>query len=445
MASFLDRVKRRLLIELSPPPTTAHAYPREGEERAKPRRGAAQQPPDDAEGPPHDAPRPPAGSDLSGSVGSGVVVELTGRRELALPLGTRSVRLVVPWSRLQPTGEGEPDEAVVAEVAGAVREIRAAAERYAATAARTDEKVAQEAADPTEIHLHLAAEAVPATLAEAGGWARRGNAEAYARAVEDLAAALGGLGAAPDLWFTLVRPWAQIVLDPRNPAGATAPPWELTSEHVARAHHAALGHGLAVDALRALDPRTRVGIVLDQAVHVPADEERSADLTAVHDADVRRNHLLLGPLLEGALPVDLVSGLRGAVDFSVVRPGDLARARARLDVLGVAAPTVWRLTGGGAPEEVTDPAEHGAALFDLLRALDIAHEGLPLLLDVGKAGFGPDGTGDADGQVGQGGQDGQGGTLHSAVRRARSDAIPVIQVVAPAPARRDRGGPQGAT
>ena len=120
-------------------------------------------------------------------------------------------------------------------------------------------------------------------------------------------------------------------------------------------------------------------------------------------------------------------------------------SRTPTDVLGVAAPTVWRLTGGGAPEEVTDPAEHGAALFDLLRALDIAHEGLPLLLDVGKAGFGPDGTGDADGQVGQGGQDGQGGTLHSAVRRARSDAIPVIQVVAPAPARRDRGGPQGAT
>ena len=312
-------------------------------------------------------------------------VETTAQPAAHIPLDVASVRVVAPWALVAPAGR--PDPAAVARVADAVRRAR-------------------DDATPVQVHLHLDGAEAP------GDWALRETAEHYAATVGALARELGQRGAAPDVWLTLVRPWASIV------EGPPAPPYALTSAHVARAHHAVLGHGLAALALRAADPAARVGIVLDQVVHVPTDDERSADLHAVHDADTRRNHLLLGPVQEGALPVDLVAELRGEVDFSPVRPGDLGRARARIDVLGVAVPRVWRLAGaaqGADAAEVTGPAERATALRDLLRAFDVAHEGLPLLVD-------------AAGTAEQCPEHLPAHLLGDVVRGARADEIPVLPV-----------------
>lgn len=260
-----------------------------------------------------------------------------------------------------------------------------------AGARRVADEIWTARAHGTETHLALDLTALD--LAE------RASALSVGPAVRALRDELAARDALPDLWFTLVEPWRTLVAPHARTSGtdgaagtggAGAPPWLGDSGIVTRAHHAALAHGVAIEALRETNPAVRVGVVLDLAVHIAADEEHGPDLDAVHAANLVRNHLLVGPLLEGALPVELVRETAREADWSVVRPGDLARVRARIDVLGMTPPEAWVLAGRPHPALLESPvqvrravpSDAARALHDQLRAFDVAHEGTPLLVDL---------------------------------------------------------------
>ena len=86
----------------------------------------------------------------------------------------------------------------------------------------------------------------PQELEAAGGWRHRDTAVRFAEYAADVAAALGA-GVAQ--WATLNEPWCVAFLG--HAAGEHTPGLTDPAAAVAAAHHLLLGHGLAIDALRA--------------------------------------------------------------------------------------------------------------------------------------------------------------------------------------------------
>ena len=70
-------------------------------------------------------------------------------------------------------------------------------------------------------------------------------------------------------------------------------------------HHLLLGHGLAVQALRAAGAQT-VGITLNPTVVFPADPQDAADVAAARLVDGLHNRIFFDPLLRGSYPEDVL-------------------------------------------------------------------------------------------------------------------------------------------
>ncbi|MDX5398950.1 MAG: family 1 glycosylhydrolase, partial [Actinomycetes bacterium] len=135
----------------------------------------------------------------------------------------------------------------------------------------------------------------------------------------------------------------------------------------------------------------------------PADDQDSTHLEAVRAVDLLRNHVFLGPLLDGSYPTELVAATRHLSDWSFVRGGDLVIARQRLDLLQVTYRDTVQVRRGtsGEVEEVVPPGSASArivdpqGLTDLLRSLDLVFPGIPLQVGIACPPV-PDGAGDAD-------------------------------------------------
>ncbi len=177
---------------------------------------------------------------------------------------------------------------------------------------------------PTLYHWDL-----PSPLEQAGGWPARETAERFAEYAAVVAATLGDRVAH---WITLNEPWCSAFLgygSGRHAPGRTEP-----AAAVAAAHHLLLGHGLAVEAVRAAAPGAELGITLNLYPTAPADETAGA-ADAARRIDGLHNRLFLDPLLRGHYPDDVVADLAGTTDLGFVRDGDLATIAAPLDFLGI--------------------------------------------------------------------------------------------------------------
>src|SRR6185437_4215947 len=101
------------------------------------------------------------------------------------------------------------------------------------------------------------------------------------------------------------------------------------------AHHALLGHGIAVRDFRAAGRRGRIGITLDLTVAraaSPSEEDAAAALRL----DGHHNRWFLDALLRGEYPGDMVELYEEHVSpLDAVREGDLATIAQPLDFLGV--------------------------------------------------------------------------------------------------------------
>ncbi|MFF2535930.1 GH1 family beta-glucosidase [Streptomyces cyaneofuscatus] len=167
---------------------------------------------------------------------------------------------------------------------------------------------------------------LPQVLQDRGGWTVRETSEHFAAYASHVVERIGDR--VKD-WATLNEPLCSAWighLEGRMAPGLT----DLTSA-VRASYHLHLGHGLAVQAIRAASSDARVGIVNNLSPIVPASTSE-ADLAAARRADGHINRWWLDPVLGRGYPQDMVEAY--GVELPV-RPGDLETIAAPLDWLGL--------------------------------------------------------------------------------------------------------------
>ncbi|MFT3797797.1 GH1 family beta-glucosidase [Microbacterium sp.] len=177
---------------------------------------------------------------------------------------------------------------------------------------------------------------LPQALEDRGGWTVRSTSERfaeYALSVHD------ALGDRVHTWTTLNEPWCSSFLS--YTAGIHAPGRYSVTDGVLAAHHLLLGHGLAVQQLRARDASLNLGLTLNLTVADPVDGSAAADVDAARRIDGQFNRWFLDPVFRGSYPPDVVADIRAvdpaAIDAldAAVLPGDLDTIATPLGTLGV--------------------------------------------------------------------------------------------------------------
>ena len=221
-------------------------------------------------------------------------------RDVALlaALGVDSYRFSVSWPRIQPSGRG----AVSAKGIGFYRQLV--------------EALREQGIEPflTLYHWDL-----PQALEDDGGWRSRDTASRFA---EYAALVHEELGDVVDHWTTLNEPYPCAVAGYGE--GRHAPGAREGHGALAAAHHLLLGHGLAVQAMRAqAPPQHQFGIVLNQSPAVPVTES-AADAAAAARQDTLLRRQFTDPLFGGRYAPGLAAMFDGVSDFSFRHDGDLA-------------------------------------------------------------------------------------------------------------------------
>jgi beta-glucosidase len=220
---------------------------------------------------------------------------------------------------------------------------------------------------PTLYHWDL-----PQVLEDEGGWPVRSTAEAFADFAEAVA---GRLGDRVSNWMTLNEPYCSANLGYLT--GQHAPGRSSLPDSLAAAHHLLVGHGLAMERVRAAIPGANVGIVLNFTPVTPIGSSPAAvDRQRVVD-DVH-NHWYVDPIGGLGYPEYTVDRLGWAQ--SEVRDGDMDLIARPIDMLGINFYTRQMV---GALEGERDARGsltamgwevHPPALGDLLRGLHATHD-----------------------------------------------------------------------
>ncbi|GAA3625834.1 GH1 family beta-glucosidase [Microlunatus ginsengisoli] len=255
---------------------------------------------------------------------------------------------------------------------------------------------------------------LPQPLEDAGGWLSRDTAGRFADYAATTASALGDV---VSHWITLNEPWCSAFLG--YAAGVHAPGKSLGVEAAKAAHHLLLGHGEAVQALRAADAEATVGITVN-LYSIRAATDSAADREAARRADAQGNRLFLDPVLLGRYPEDAIADL-GLQDWFAEHSADLPVISAPIDFMGInyysrqtfAAPADGvfgtpgvvsaapgsenlQLVDTGAPTTAMGWEVHPDGLVDVVEMVHQRAPGLPVYITENGAAYedvvGPDGT-----------------------------------------------------
>ncbi|MFJ3996132.1 GH1 family beta-glucosidase [Streptomyces parvus] len=167
---------------------------------------------------------------------------------------------------------------------------------------------------------------LPQVLQDRGGWTVRKTSEHFAAYASHVVERLGDR--IKD-WATLNEPLCSAWIG--HLEGRMAPGLTDLTAAVRASYHLHLGHGLAVQAIRAASSDARVGIVNNLSPIEPASGSET-DLAAARRADGHINRWWLDPILGRGHPQDMVE------EYGVelpVQPGDLETIAAPLDWLGL--------------------------------------------------------------------------------------------------------------
>ncbi len=296
-------------------------------------------------------------------------------------LGVDSYRFSISWPRVLPEGHG----AVSAEGLGFYDRL-------------VDGLLAR-GIRPTATVYHWD---LPSTFQKDGGWTTRETAERFADYTSVVAERLADR---VDRWATMNEPWCAAFLG--YASGVHAPGLRDPAASLSAAYHLMLGHGLAVERLRAAGAR-QVGTVLNL---YPVRAEDAAAEAAARHVDGLQNRFFLDLLAGRPVPPDIVEGTSALTDWSFVRESDRAVIAAPIDWLGENYYTVFRVAAGtsenddggqdaaafpGAPpfrfrprQPVTDMGWEidPSGLGDVLRVASAALPGVPLwITENGMAG-----------------------------------------------------------
>ncbi|GAA1678028.1 GH1 family beta-glucosidase [Nonomuraea maheshkhaliensis] len=218
-------------------------------------------------------------------------------------LGVNAYRFSISWPRVLPTGAGEVN--------------RRGLDFYD----RLTDALLAEGVQPVPTLFHWD---LPQALEARGGWMERDVSALFAEYAATVAARLADR---VPLWITLNEPFVHMAFG--YAMGVHAPGRMLMTGALPAAHHQLLGHGLAVQALRAAGAR-QVALTNNCTPVWPAST-REQDVAAAGAYDILHNRLFNDPVLLGAYP-DL-SAYTGSLDF--VRDGDMKTIAAPLDALGI--------------------------------------------------------------------------------------------------------------
>jgi beta-glucosidase len=251
---------------------------------------------------------------------------------LIASLGVNAYRFSLAWPRVQPTGAGGWNEKGF--------------EFYD----RLIDGLLERGAAP---YLTLYHWDLPQALQDRGGWVNRDTASRFADYAAEVARRFGSRVASI---ATINEPWVVAILG--HQAGIFAPGLKSQSAAMQVAHHLLLGHGLALQAMRAGRCAAPLGIVLNQAPIHPATDSPE-DLARARLDDGLTIRWYMDALLRGCYPGDVLAYL--GEDAPRVDSGDMDVIRQPLDFLGINYYT-RHLSGAGAPLE---RVESGRELTDM--------------------------------------------------------------------------------
>jgi beta-glucosidase len=296
-------------------------------------------------------------------------------------LGVGWYRCSLAWPRLQPDGRGKLNQAGVDFYERLV-----------------DALLAKDIVPwVTLYHWDL-----PQNLEDAGGWPERDTAQRFA---EYALAVYERLHDRVKHWTTLNEPWCSSILG--YCAGAHAPGVQDPGASLRAAHHLMLGHGLAIEAMRARgDAASVFGITVNLSPTEPASDD-PADVDAARRADGLANRLFLDPLLRGRYPADVLEDVRSVSDGSHIQDGDEDRIKVDLDFLGVnyyfrtvaragsdpGGPSRWPGNGDidtisrGLPRTEMGWEIDADGLYDILTRVARDYPGVPLYVTENGAAF----------------------------------------------------------
>ncbi|MER6947146.1 GH1 family beta-glucosidase [Nonomuraea sp. NPDC000554] len=230
-------------------------------------------------------------------------------------LGVNAYRFSIAWPRVQPTGTGEANPKGLDFYERLVDGLLDAGITPA----------------PTLFHWDL-----PQALQDRGGWMNRDTSQYFA---EYAAIVADRLSDRVKMWITLNEPFIHMAYG--YGLGIHAPGQALLLDALPVAHHQLLGHGLAVQALRASGAEQV--LITNNCTPVRPGSDSEADRAAADAYDALHNRLFNDPVLLGTYPDLSAYGVE--MD---VRDGDLDVISAPLDGLGV---NYYNPTRIGAPTD----------------------------------------------------------------------------------------------
>jgi beta-glucosidase len=226
---------------------------------------------------------------------------------LLASLGMKAYRFSIAWPRILPDGTGNLNQAGL--------------DFYR----RLAETCLENGITPYATLYHWD---LPQQLEDRGGWLNRDTSAAF----RDYAAATHeALGDVISHWITLNEPWCSAFLG--YASGVHAPGRAEGAEAMKAAHHLLLGHGMAIQAMRAGRETDSLGLTLNlYSVHPASDSE--VDREAAQRADGLTNRLFLDPVLLGRYPDDVLLD-SGSVEWFADHADDLDTISTPIDFLGI--------------------------------------------------------------------------------------------------------------
>jgi beta-glucosidase len=219
-------------------------------------------------------------------------------------LGVGAYRFSVSWSRVLPTGGGAINQPGL--------------DYYRRLVEALNEHGIQPVA--TVYHWDL-----PQALEERGGWTNRDSAKHLGELAHVLA---GALGDQVSMWVTINEPLQTV--QQGYITGTHAPGRRDLAAAAASIHHILLGHGYALQALRAALPHAVIGPTMDPQPFNALDEESKHVADAL---DAEFNRVYMDPVFHGTYPGDLRSDLQPPE--GLIEDGDMELISAPIDFFGL--------------------------------------------------------------------------------------------------------------
>ncbi len=219
-------------------------------------------------------------------------------------LGVDAYRFSVSWPRVLPTGSGAINQPGLDYYRRLVEALNESGIRPVLTVYHWD---------------------LPQALEDRGGWANRDTAKRLGELAAVLADALGDQ---VSTWVTINEPLQTVQQGYRT--GTHAPGLADLELAAAATHHILLGHGYALQALRAALPSAAIGPAMDPQPFVALDAAVEHVALAL---DAEYNRVYMDPVFRGSYPADLDGDLRPPE--ALILDGDMELISAPIDFFGL--------------------------------------------------------------------------------------------------------------